>query len=219
MASLPLTPSTASTVAKLAHEAVGSTLALKRLIEKFFATRRASGHTTSPAHRRNRSVSSTLIISCRSYYRLLSAIAPIDMLASVRSSATYIDAAFLRGSPPALLQRHIYHTGPVFATVRTFLELTDWSAGPVHGLRDFIACFERPKARIRLGSSKINVCAARSRFRSARERNVDRRKRRETAARFLRPVDPPLNAVSPEEGLWQNWIGTRGSDLRWQRLI
>src|ERR1700677_4392666 len=62
----------------------------------------------------------------------------------------------------------------------------------VHGLRDFIACFERPKARIRLGSSKINVGAARSRFRSARERNVDRRKRHETA-RLLRPVDPPLN--------------------------
>jgi hypothetical protein len=106
------------------------------------------------------------------------------MLASVRSSARYIEAASLRGSPPALLQHDIYHTGRVFATVRTFLELTDGSAGPVHGLRDFIACFERPKARIRLGSGKINVGAARSRFRSAREWNVDRRKRHETARAF-----------------------------------
>ena len=106
------------------------------------------------------------------------------MLASLRSSARYNEAASLRGSPPALLRHYIYHTGRVFATVRTFLELTDGSAGPVHGLRDFIACFERPKARIRLGSSKINVCAARSRFRSARERNVDRRKRHETARAF-----------------------------------
>src|SRR5271154_5790462 len=102
---------------------------------------------------------------------------------------------------------------------RTFLALTDWSAEPVHGLRDFIDCSERPKTRIRLDSSEIDVGAARTRFRSARKRNADRRKRYETARALSDPVDPPLNAVSPEEGPWQNCIGSRGSDLRWQRLV
>src|SRR5277367_5993797 len=99
---------------------------------------------------------------------------------------------------------------------RTFLALTDWSAEPVHGLRDFIDCSERPKTRIRLDLER-DQCRRRPNQVSLGSKTERRpTKALRDGAALSDPVDPPLNAVSPEEGPWQNCIGSRGSDLRWQ---